>query len=62
MIVVVLTMILIMPYGQEPITVQRNFTNTIDCLAAAHKWINLNPVDAGGIGLAAGCSVMSKGV
>lgn len=60
MLAVTLTMILIMPGEVPDVTVQRPYPSIVECLDAAHKWLELDPHMAGGVGLAAACAVESE--
>ncbi len=58
MITVILTVVLIMGPGKKDLDQSREMASITECYDAARAWAEQDPAVAGGVGFAAGCSVM----
>ncbi len=57
MITIILTVVLIMGPGKKDVDQNHEMTSISECFDAAKAWDEQYPAVAGGVGLAAGCSV-----
>ena len=58
--VIMLTVTLVTPDGQDDVTRSREMPTVSECESAAHDWLKQDVHAAGGIGLAAGCQKVER--
>lgn len=58
--VFLLTVVLVMPEGQQDLSRDREVASIDDCMAAARDWLAQDPHVHGAIGLAASCQIVDR--
>ena len=58
--IILLTVTLVMPEGQDDITQSREVSSIEDCMSSARAWLDQDAQTAGGIGFAAMCQKVER--